>query len=43
MKKLTMLGIISGAALMTVAPFSLQWSQEVSLSLRYADRLRRPR
>jgi len=28
-----MLGIIGGAALLTVAPFSLQWSQEVSLSL----------
>jgi hypothetical protein len=34
MKKLGMLGIIGGAALLTVAPFSLQWSQdEVSLSL----------
>src|SRR5262245_30344434 len=32
--KLGMLGIIGGAALLTVAPFSLQWSQdEVSLSL----------
>jgi hypothetical protein len=34
MKKLGMLGIISGAALLTVAPFSLQWSQdEASVSL----------
>jgi hypothetical protein len=34
MKRLGMLGIIGGAALLTVAPFSLQWSQdEVSLSL----------
>jgi hypothetical protein len=34
MKKLGMLGIVGGAALLTVAPFSLQWSQdEVSLSL----------
>jgi hypothetical protein len=33
-KKLGVLGIIGGAALLTVAPFSLQWSQdEVSLSL----------
>jgi hypothetical protein len=33
MKKLGMLGIIGGAALLTAAPFSLQWSQhEVSLS-----------
>jgi len=32
MKKLGMLGIIGGAALLTVAPFSLQWPQdEVSL------------
>ena len=32
MKKLAMLGIIGGAALLTAAPFSLQWSQdEVSL------------
>ena len=28
MKKLGMLGIIGGAALLTAAPFSLQWSQE---------------
>ena len=34
MKKLGMLGIIGGAALLTAAPFSLQWSQdEVFLSL----------
>jgi hypothetical protein len=26
MKKLGMLGIIGGAALLTAAPFSLQWS-----------------
>ena len=26
-KKLSMLGIISGAALLTAVPFSLQWSQ----------------
>jgi hypothetical protein len=38
MKKLGMLGIIGGAALLTVAPFSLQWSQdEVTLSLNNAD------
>jgi hypothetical protein len=37
MKKLGMLGTIGGAALLTVAPFSLQWSQdEVSLSLNSA-------
>jgi hypothetical protein len=36
--KLGMLGIIGGAALLTVAPFSLQWSQdEVSLSLASAN------
>jgi hypothetical protein len=34
MKKLGMLGIIGGAALLTMAPFSVQWSQdEVSLTL----------
>jgi hypothetical protein len=34
MKKLGVLGIIGGAALLTAAPFSLQWSQdEVFLSL----------
>jgi hypothetical protein len=38
MKKLGMLGIIGGAALLTVAPSSLQWSQdEVSLSLSSAN------
>ena len=34
MKKGTILGIIAGAALLTAAPFSLQWSQKtVTLSL----------
>jgi hypothetical protein len=44
MKKLGMLGIIGGAALLTVAPFSLQWSQdEVSLSLNSVNaRIGRP-
>jgi hypothetical protein len=28
MKKLTLLGIIGGAALLAALPFSLQWSQE---------------
>jgi hypothetical protein len=38
MKKLDMLGIIGGAALLTAAPFSLQWSQEnVALSLDSAE------
>jgi hypothetical protein len=38
MKKLSMLGIIGGAALLTAAPFSLQWSQKnVALSLDSAD------
>ena len=38
MKKLGMLAIVGGAALLTVAPFSLQWSQdEVSLSLHSAN------
>src|SRR5262245_13227942 len=38
MKKLGMLGIIGGAALLAVAPFSLQWSQEeVSLSVDSAN------
>jgi hypothetical protein len=38
MKKFGMLGIIGGAALLTVAPFSPQWSQdEVSLSLNSAN------
>jgi hypothetical protein len=44
MKKLTMLGIIGGAALLTAAPFSLQWSQKnVALSLDRAEaRIGRP-
>jgi hypothetical protein len=44
MKKLGMLGIIGGAALLTAAPFSLQWSQEnVALSINSADaRIGRP-
>ena len=39
MKKLSMLGIIGGVALLTAAPFSLQWSQEknVALTLNSAD------
>ena len=38
MKRLGMLGIIGGAALLTAAPFSLQWSQdEVSLSPNSAN------
>jgi hypothetical protein len=38
MKTLGMLGIIGGAALLTVAPFSVQWSQdEASLSLNSAN------
>ena len=44
MKKLDMLGIIGGAALLTAAPFSLQWSQKnVALSLDSAEaRIGRP-
>jgi hypothetical protein len=44
MKKLSMLGIIVGAALLAAAPFSLQWSQKnVALSLDSADaRVGRP-
>jgi hypothetical protein len=44
MTKLSMLGIISGAALLTGVPFSLQWSQNnVTLSLDSADaRIGRP-
>ena len=44
MKKLSMLGIIAGAMLLTAAPFSLQWSQgNVALSLDSADaRVGRP-
>ena len=38
MKRLSMLGIIGGAALLTAAPFSLQWSQKnVPLSLDRAE------
>ena len=38
MKKLSMLGIIVGAALLSAAPFSLQWPQKnVALSLDSAD------
>ena len=44
MKKLSVLGIIGGAALLTAAPFSLQWSQKnVTLSLDSAEaRIGRP-
>jgi hypothetical protein len=44
MKRLSMLGIIVGAALLSAAPFSLQWSQKnVVLSLDSADaRVGRP-
>jgi hypothetical protein len=44
MKKLDMLGIIGGTALLTAAPFSLQWSQKnVALSLDSAEaRIGRP-
>jgi hypothetical protein len=44
MKKLSMLGIIGGAALLAATPFSLQWSQKnVALSLDSADaRIGRP-
>ena len=44
MKKLSILGIIGGAVLLTAAPFSLQWSQKnVALSLDSADaRIGRP-
>ena len=38
MKKLAMLGIIGGAAILTAAPVSLQWSQKnVALSLDSAQ------
>ena len=45
MKKLCVLGIIGGAALLTAVPVSLQWSQKnVALSLDSADaRIGRPR
>src|SRR6516165_1827080 len=45
MKKLSILGIVVGAALLTAAPVSLQWSHEknVALSLDRADaRVGRP-
>ena len=43
MKKLDMLGIIGGAALLTAAPLSLQWSQkDVALSLASAEAQERP-
>jgi len=44
MKKLSMLGIIIGAALLTATPLSLQWSQKnVALSLDSAvARIGRP-
>ena len=44
MKKLSVLGIIGGAALLTAAPYSLQWSQKnVALSLDSAEaRIGRP-
>jgi hypothetical protein len=44
MKKLSILGIMGGAMLLTAAPFSLQWSQNnVALSLDSADaRIGRP-
>jgi hypothetical protein len=44
MKKLSTLGIIVGAALLSAAPFSLHWSQKnVALSLDSADaRVGRP-
>jgi hypothetical protein len=45
MKKLSIIGIVVGAALLTAAPVSLQWSQEktVVVSLDRADaRVGRP-
>src|SRR5260370_12454472 len=43
MKELGMLGIIGGAALLTAAPLSLQWSQKnVTLSLASAEAQERP-
>ena len=43
MKKLAMLGIIGGAAILTAAPVSLQWSQKnVALSLASAEARERP-
>ena len=44
MKRLGMLGIIGGAALLTAAPLSLQWSQKnVALSLDSAEAQSGPR
>jgi len=43
MKKLGMLGIIGGAAILTAVPLSLQWSQKnVALSLDSAEAQERP-
>jgi hypothetical protein len=43
MKKLAILGIIGGAAILTAAPLSLQWSQkDVALSLASAQAQERP-
>ena|SRR5215510_9147498 len=43
MKKLGMLGIIGGAAILTAVPLSLQWSQKnVALSLASAEAQERP-
>src|ERR1700745_1785273 len=43
MKKLGMLGIIGGAAILTTVPLSLQWSQKnVTLSLASAEAQERP-
>ena len=43
MKKLGMLGIIGGAAILTAAPLSLQWSHtDVGLSLDSAEAQERP-
>jgi hypothetical protein len=37
MKKLGMLGIIGGAALLTAVPFSLQWSQKCMSSEHFGQ------
>ena len=43
MKKIGMLGIIAGAAILSAAPLSLQWSQKnVTLSLASAEAQERP-
>ena len=43
MKKLAILGIIGGAAILTAVPLSLQWSQKnVALSLASAEAQERP-